>query len=469
MIRSTPLVAVLLFAVAFSAQVVTAQETIRFEDAINIALDKNIDLQKAANQLELQRSNVLREKGDFLPNLNLSTRPNRSWGLTFDQNSSQLISERSDLISFGANSSMTIFNGFDDMSSYASAKYLLEADEYAYDRAQQTVFFNVIQAYLQVILDQEQVQIRTEDVESQAQQLARIQEFTRLGARPISDLYQQEAATANSELLLLEAERAVQLSDIRLIQVLELDPLQDYSFIAPPSDSLALGIVNYDLDALLARSLESRLDRMALRSEIAAASQDIRSAKSSRYPTVNASAGASTSYFSLRQQPLLDANGAPIIDSEGNVVTETIPFGDQFSDNRNWSVGFNVSVPIFNGFQVRNAVDRAKITHRNRALDLQNLEQNIALEVRQAYLDYQTSAKRLDVTEKQLRSATQAIDVEQERYNVGASTLVELQQARASFVDAASQRAQAVFQFVFQSRVIDYYLGVLDPQDAVIR
>ncbi len=448
---------------------VIAQEAIDFQDAINLALDRNIDLQKAANQLELQRSNVRRERGDFLPNLNLNSRPSRSWGQSFDQNSASLKTVRSDIISFGANSSVTIFNGFENFASLSSSKYLLESDEYAFDRARQTVFFNVIQAYLQVILDSERVAIREEDVESQNQQLTRIQEFTRLGARPISDLYQQEAAAASSELQLLEAERAVQLSHVRLIQVLQLDPMKDYVFDSPLVESLGLDIVSYDLDELLNRSLESRLDRMALQAEILAAGEDLRSAKSNRYPTLTASGGSNTNYRSLQQQMVLDATGNPLVDTNGDNVFETVPFSDQFSDNRGWSVSLNLSIPVFNGFQVRNGIDRAKITETNRKLDLQNLEQNIALEVRQAYLDYQTSSKRLDVTAKQLRSATQASEVEQERYNVGASTLVELQQARASFVDAASQRAQAVFQFVFQSKVIDYYLGILDPQDSVIR
>ena len=87
----------------------------------------------------------------------------------------------------------------------------------------------------------------------------------------------------------------------------------------------------------------------------------------------------------------------------------------------------------------------------------------MAIEVCQAYLDYQTAVKRLEVTQKGLQASDQALQVEQERYNVGASTLVELTQARSRFVDSASQRAQAVFQFHFQHRVIEYYLGTLDP------
>ena len=100
---------------------------------------------------------------------------------------------------------------------------------------------------------------------------------------------------------------------------------------------------------------------------------------------------------------------------------------------------------------------------QNAVLDLENLQQDVALQVRQAYLDYQTDELRLDVTEAQLRAAQQALDAEQERYNVGASTLVELSQARAAFVEAQSDRADAIYSFLFRKRLLDYYIGVLDP------
>ena len=455
LLRFTKLLALVAFVGIFTTGELRAQETLSFQDAINIALERNIDLQKAENQVELQKSNVRSAKGNFLPNLNLRASPSRNWGLAFDQTSGRLTTERSDGVSFSATSGLTIFNGFADFANYASSQHLLDADEYALDRTRQTVLFNVIQSFLQVILDEEQVAIRLEDVEAQRQQLTRIQEFTRLGARPISDLYQQEATLANSELTLLEAERSVQLSKLRLIQVLQLDPLTDYDFTSPSVDSLGLGITSYDLDELLSRAMESRLDLKATESGILAANEDIRVAKSGRYPSLTASASTSTNYSSTLKQN---------VDS----LVTTIPFNDQFSDNRRYNVGVTLSIPVFNRFQTRNSVDRAKITYTNRKLDLQNLEQTVALEVRQAYLDYQTAAKRLDVTDKQLRSAQQANDVEQERYNVGASTLVELQQSRASFVDAASSRAQAVFQFIFQSQLIDYYMGVLSPSNAIV-
>ena len=329
------------------------------------------------------------------------------------------------------------------------------------ERTEQSVYFDVIQAYLQILLSGEQIGIREENLESQRQQLLRIEEFVRLGARPISDQYLQEATTANAELSLLDAVRARELNESGLIRVLELDPLQSYVFDEIDSESLALDITDYSLDAMLSESLERRADIRSREYLIMGLEQSIREARSSRLPTLSLSGSVGTSYSSQRVNLLRDDMGTII-------GRETVPFSDQFSDNRSGRLNLSLSIPLFNRFANRTNIHRAMITYENSQLDFENLKQDVALQVRQAYLDYQTAAKRLDVTEIQLRSAQQAEAVEQERYNVGASTLVELTQARATLVDSESQRAQAIFQFVFQSRVIDYYLGVLNPTDSVL-
>ncbi len=437
-------------------------QRITFDDAVALALERNVDLKKAENDVVLQDQIVAREKADFLPNLNVSLRPSRSWGLTFDQTSFRQVTQTSDFFSVSASSSVNLFDGFGKVATLREAEYTLESSSLTLERSRQTVFFNVIQAYLQVILDKEQVQIRAEDVEAQQQQLRRIEEFTRVGSRPISDLYQQQATLAASELQLLESERAVQLSEVRLIQVLELDPLRVYEFDAPLQDDIDLSASTYELDALLQNSFEKRLDLQALDASIASAEEGIRAAKSGRYPSLTLFSSGGSSYSSLREEPIIDVN---------DQVTgfERVPFADQLQDNRSASLGLTLSIPIFNRFLTKTSIEQARIRHSNLGLDRQNLRQNIALEVRQAYLDYLTAVKRLDVTEKQVRSARQAEQVESERYDIGASTLVELTQARAGLVDAESQRAQAVYQFVFQGKVIEYYLGTLNPSQTLFR
>jgi outer membrane protein len=83
-------------------------------------------------------------------------------------------------------------------------------------------------------------------------------------------------------------------------------------------------------------------------------------------------------------------------------------------------------------------------------------------EIRQAYNDYLAYAKQLRTTEAALIAATRAYETEQERYRVGASTLIELTRANTEFVNASSNRVRAIYQFVFQEKLLDYYIGNLD-------
>lgn len=437
-------------------------ERITFNQAVDIALDRNVTLRRTQNSVTLQASQVTFERAQFLPNLNVNSGANRNWGLTFDQTTGQTFTSVSDGFNVSANSGINVFNGFADVASLNQAKHNLESNEYTFARTRQAVVFNVIQNYLTVILDQEQIQIRTEDVEAQRQQLARIEEFTRVGSRPISDQYQQEALAAQSELQLLEAERAAQLSQARLIQTMQLDPTKLYEFEAPSADDIGLLPRQYNPNDLLQSAYEQRADLHAQESAISANSEGIRASKASYFPTLSMSAGLSTRYSS-QQRRLLGLGG------DDSPIFESVPFGDQLGDNRSQFIGFNLSIPIFNRLITRTNVERARVQYDNARLDLENLQQSIALEVRQAYLDYQTDIKRLEVTEKQLTSAQQALQVEQERYNVGASTLVELTQARSSFVQASSNRVQAIYQFHFQHKLIEYYQGILDPSQPLFR
>ena len=428
----------------------SAQQTISFDDAVRIALEQNVSLQRSRNNVELQSTSVTQARAQRLPSLNLSSSTGRNWGLQFDLTTGRLENQSSDRFSLNASSGVTLFNGFAIGASIDQAESSLAAQEAAYRRSEQAVVFSVITNYLQVILDQETIRIRQEDLEAQQSQLERIVEFVRVGQRPISDQYTQEVSVANSEAALLNAQTGLQLSETRLISTLQLDPLNSYTFTAPSAEEVALTARSYDPDELLRAAYDARADLSAQEYSIEAAEAGITIAKSSMLPRVSFNAGMGTSYSSFGRDPLTGQQAA---------------FGDQLSDNRSQNVGLSVSVPIFNRFQTRTSVERAEVQLNNARLDLENLQQSIALEVRQAYLDYQTAVKRLEVTEKQLQAARQALEVEQARYDVASSTLVELTQARASFVNAERSRIQAIFQFHLQHRLIEYYLGVLNPSE----
>jgi outer membrane protein len=415
---------------------------VTFNEAVQIALENNIAIKRAENNLDLQELTVKSEQADFLPNLNLSTGANRNYGLQFDQTVGQLRNTSTDGFNYGVSSGINLFNGFADIAGLNAARAQLASQEYAMERTRQTVVFNVISTYLNVILAEENIRIRQEDVQAQQQLLDQIQEFVNVGSRAISDLYQQQATLANAESQLLTAESTFQVSKTRLSQGLQLDPLSEYRFIAPDPSELPLNVRSYDPENLLVSAFERRADIRAQEASIDAAEQSIRAARSGYLPSLNLSASHGAGYTSANERD---------------------DFNTQLQNNRSERLSLSLQIPLFNRLNTKRSIESSKVQFSNARLDLENAQQNVAIEVRQAYLDYQIAVKRLDVTQKSLQAADQALQVEEERYEVGASTLVELQQARSQFVNASSQRAQAVFQFHFQHRLIEYYQGVLDP------
>ncbi len=446
MLRHASLLIILLCLVIVTPASAQEVQRITFNDAVQIALEKNVALRRAANNVDFDAIALSRQRSNFLPDLSLNTNGSNFAGRTFNQEDARFVNETTQSLNASASSNITLFQGMGRVASYREARNSLEARDFDFERQRQTVVFSVMSRYLSLLERQQQIEIQRENLDSQTQQLEQIEEFVNVGQRPISELYQQQAATASAELNLLNAERDYQISEVNLIQVLQLDPFGAYEFAAPEVNDGDLIGGSYSIETMLREAYGQRLDLKARETDIVAAEEGIRAAKSGFWPSL-----------SLRL-------------STGSRADSRNPasFSDQFTDiQRSSSIGFNVGIPIFDRFSTRNNIEQSRVQYRNAQLNLEDLQQNIALDVRQAYLDYLTAEKSLDVTEKQELSAQQALTAEQERYNVGAATLVELSQARAAFVQAASNRNQARFDFIFQKKLIDYYMGKLNPTETL--
>ncbi|MGA7303974.1 MAG: TolC family protein [Rhodothermales bacterium] len=422
-------------------------ERLSFDEVLHLALERSTSLKSSASQLELEAASVRAEKADFLPNLSMSASPSVNFGFSFDQSTLQLVNERTWRANYSVGSTLNIFRGGADLATLKQARLSYQAADYSHDRTTEDVISEAILNYLQVIQDKEQVKIQQENVEAQRQLLSRIEEFTRVGTRPVSDLYQQQAQLAQDELTLLNAEHAVQISKARLIGQLKLNPVGDYEFDAPPTDEVALEPTTYDLQELIQIAFENRTDLAAGRRRIDAARQGVKASRALYWPQIDLSGGYGSSYSSADQ---LDRS-----------------FSTQFDEKRSGDVRIGLSIPIFNRFDTKYRVEQAQVQRKTAEWNYDDLEQRVALEVRQAVLDYQTAVKSLEVTERQLRAAQQALDAEQERYNVGASTLVELSQARAQYVSAASNRSSAIYSYLARTRLIDYYVGRIKPDETI--
>jgi outer membrane protein len=463
----------------------TAERTIDFDEAVRIALDQNTTLKRASNTAKQQDIAVARARMNFLPNLTMSTGGNRNFGRSFSQEEGGIVNETSDFFTLNARSSVNLFRGFEKFASLDQASLRSQASELNLERARQDVVFTVMERYLTFIQNQDLIRVRQEELDAQRQQLEQIQELVDAGARPVSELYQQEATVAEAEQQLLSAEREAELSKTRLIQALQLEPLGSYTFEAPSVEQQNLQPESYELDQLLDRAFSRRTDLRASEVGVQAAREGITIAQSGYYPSISLSFDYGSNWSSTSRLPIDGTGSDPSVvqipTAGGGTVPYPVPgtgsgpdffqpsFMDQLDNRRGGSISIGLSFPIFDRMQTKHNVEQARVDLANARYDLQDQKQQVALQVRQAYLDYQNTEKRLDVAQKRLRAAERAREAAQERYNLGSATFVELAQANADYVNAASEQVRARYDFLFQKKLIDYYLGVLNPRDPLFR
>ena len=439
--------------------------TVSFDEAVDIALEQNITLKRVANVAEYEAITATERRAIFYPDFYVSGRGTQSYGRNFIADEARIINTTTEQLGVGVGSSVNLFRGFGDVAALRQARLSQEAAELDYDRARQSVVFEVMSNYLALIEQREQIRVREENLEAQRQQLdqvvaiddgarragqrwtsgtCRARGLVEVGSRPPSDLYQQQAAVAEAELQLVNAERAYQVSEVNLIQTLQLDPFDDYRFTVPEAGDVD-ALEEHELGDLLQEAFARRADLQARETEIDAAREGISLAKSSRWPSVGLTFGYGTNYTTADRFGLFD----------------------QFDQRRGGSVDLNLRLPIFDRYNTKLNVERAQVQYNDARLSLQDARQNIAVQVRQAFLDLRSAAKALDVSATQEIAAEKALEVEQERYTVGVGTLVELSLARAQHVQAASSRVTAKYDYLFQTKLIDYYLGILDPAETL--
>ena len=436
----TALLCALLLVAALPA-VAADTRIISFEEAMRIALDGNISLRQAQNSAATSKVAVSEARMQFVPDLRFSTSTSQNFGRSFDESEGRIVNQTSRSASLGVNSGVTLFDGFANTASLKQATLESRASDLDLTRARETVIFTVASNFLALIQQQEQLRVRRESLAAEQALAEQIKTYVNAGSRTVADLYQQQANVASAQLTMVEAERATELARVDLIDTLHLDPAGIYEFERPADAQLASTGELPPLDEMLARSMDKRSDIEAEEARVAAAEQGVRVARSGYWPDVTLSAGYSSAYTSV----------------------SPFDFAEQLDQRRGGAVGLSLSVPIFDRRSTANATRRAELRTQGERLALESLKQSIALEVRRVQLDYRAAREQFSASEAQQRAADLALQAVQQRYRAGAATLVEVSQARASQVQAASSLVSARYNLLFQRTLADYYLGELDP------
>jgi outer membrane protein len=435
---ATVLAGALLHAEAGRGSAQQAVRTITLEEAMNIALRQNTSLVQAENAAATAEIAEKQASMRFLPSFSASTGTQRAVGRTFSQDEGRIINTSTQSLSAGVSSSVTVFDGFANVANLRGARLTSAATDFDLSRARETVVFDVLTRYLTLVQAQEQLRVQDQNLAAEEALLTQIQAFVNANRRPIADLYTQQASVASARVAQLQGRRAVEIAELNIVGALRLDPMGAYNFVAPAAADTVAALPG-DMQALMTEALNQRIDLQAGAKRLEAAEQSVKAAQAARLPSVSMNAGYNTGATSASGDPLFD----------------------QLNNRRGGSVGLSFSIPIFDRYTTAGNTERARLQLDNQRITLDNLRQTIALQVKQAYLDVASGQEQLAAAQAQQRAADLAVQAAQQRYDVGAGTLTDVTQARATQASAAAAVITARYNMAYQRRVLDYYTGTL--------
>lgn len=424
-----------------------AQETAKqwsLEECIRYAIENNIDLKQRELEQQSREVDLHTSKYSWLPSLNASVGENFGFGRS-ESKDGLIVDRNSANTTAGIQLSMPLLD-LKIPSDIAARKLDLKASFETLNKAKEDLSINVASYYLQVLYNKEMLKIAELQVALSSEQVTKTEALYNAGKVPVSQLYDMKAQLAKDEVTLTESKNNVKLALLDLAQSLELERDGENFDVLEPETGDAVeqymsSIIPPDqvYDHAVGFKPQIKEQEYLLESQ----KKMLKVAQAGYYPKLNFSAGYSNGYYH----------------NFGDGDYNNASFSDQLKNNGQKSVGFSLSIPIFNRFQVRNSVRSARINIHNRELMMENSKKTLYKEIQQAYYNATAAQEKYVSSDKSVDASKIAFSYAEERYGAGKSTVFEYSEAKTKYAQSLAEQTQSKYNFIFRAKILDFYNG----------
>ncbi len=384
-------------------------------ECVNIALGGHPKVKGAEQDLEAGQYSTRQAISGFWPNV------------IFDANRSYTHYERE--IRFGSATVTTTANYitnnftfdtnwtlFDFGRTYYKVRSLAELEGSLLSgltKAEQTVAYDVMEAYFGLLQAQSLVEVAKETKAAADSHLKQAQAFFDVGVKPRFDVTQAEVEVNDAKLKLIQAQDAVRSARASLNTKLGYGPLAETEVEAVEVTEALEG----DIQKYIDRALEQRPELKGQEFNVRSAEAGVKGAYSDFLPTISAS--ATQNWYKEDHSDVL---------SNQNLVLDA-------------------SVPLFEGFRSVAALDVAKARVLSEGYKLEDLKRDIKLEVSTAYLNVEDAKARIDALGVSVKKAEENLEIAQGRYEAGVGPLIEVTDAQVGLTSARTDLANATYDY----------------------
>jgi len=408
------------------------------QQCVDYALDNNITILQAKNSILLADQDVIASKGNLLPSLSSNMNQNMSIG-TVELYAGEFVDRRFNSSSLGLSINQSVFNGFRNLNILKQSKISYERSQNELNKIKDDVSLNVANAYLNILFNKENLELAKSQYRFSSKQLEQVINLVNAGVQPRSNIIDAEATVRLDEQGLTTAQNNHRLALLNLSQILQI-PLDGFDIVAIDIEVPSEELLYTDINPILNYALQNRNEIKVANNNIEIAKFNTKISKSAYLPSVSFGYGFNAS-----------ANFSNLSNDNS--------FFQQINDNKGHSLNMNISIPIFSRNQIKTNVAKAKIQQNNSDLGLAQAKLNVESTVQRAFTDAKASLKSYLAAKKSLESQKLAFENSQQRYELGALNSIDLEQVRIRLLNAESSLINAKYDFIFKTKVLDFYMG----------
>lgn len=407
------------------------------ETAVNIALENNLNLKRSELNQQTNEAALLQNQGARYPNLTAGGSTNFNWGRSINPATNLFETQRIGNVNLNANANAPIFNAGRVNNSIKQSKVNLEQGFYNIEATKNSITLNVINLYINVVFNQEQVKIAENQYKTTEEQLERTTKLVNAGSLPYSDQLDLQSQLATNNVDLINAKATLTISLLNLAQALQIPYTPDFQIVKPELTIDDTFMVTESSATIFETAEEVMPEIKAASLGVQSAEYGVKLAKAGFYPSINIGGNLGTNYVDLYDEK----------------------FGTQLDFNFSQSAGISLSVPIFSRMANKASVQRARVQKSLAEVAEIEARNQLRQDIETAYTNALASEQSYQASLKRVESLEESYRIAQQRFDLGAINSVDFQIAQNNLFSAQSQLIYDKYTYIFRVKVLDFYLG----------
>lgn len=397
-----------------------AQELLKLEDAVKIALENNYEIKLAKNDLKIDETNNYIGNAGMLPSINANITDNNTVLDTKqtqgDGTERELNNAKNMNLSYGVSLDWTVFDGLRMFARKEQLNILQKQGEAELKLAILTKIGDVYLSYFDLVQQQQQLKALDTAIVISNERVRTAQNRYSIGKASKLEVLNAQVDLNADKSLQLKQQELFKNAKITLNQILARDVQTDFTVTEETTIDKNLNFQELK-DSSSSQNPQLQAQLLAKNS----AEQQLKQVKAGRYPTLRITSG----YNFTRSEASL------------GFITQ--------SSGKGFNYGFAATVPIFNGSQQNRNEKIAKIQVENATLILEQQKLNLETQLNTSYQSYLINLELIKVEEKNLEIAEQNLDITLSKFKIGTITPIEFRTAQQNFIDAKVRYSNVLY------------------------